>query len=283
MEQSGVIKDKFPWLWQMKELISERPNIVPVGLGNNDSTIDMSAYTTGYNSDHDIDYESSKPDGTEGEEDATYTDNEDADEDEDIESDHDVAVMIPTKRPAKPVEKKTGARPGKSNPARHESKKSKVIDRFADVANAEEVTNQKHLELKKIRVQGETQASVAKIKAQAEIQIQKDKLKAQARMQEKRQEHEFRMAQLNFQSSSAGYGRHHSQASSRAPSSFGYENSPTPSQSHLFDSNTVTAGSFDFNNFTFESPVSEGIYPSLPAAPAPAAGEHGLEDHGKLA
>jgi len=45
----------------------------------------------------------------------------------------------------------------------------------------------------------------------------------------------------------------------------------------------MTAGSFDFNNFTFESPVSEGIYPSLPAAPAPAAGEHGLEDHGKLA
>jgi hypothetical protein len=43
----------------MKELISERPNIVPVGLGNNASDIDMSGYANGFNSD--VGDESSQP------------------------------------------------------------------------------------------------------------------------------------------------------------------------------------------------------------------------------
>jgi hypothetical protein len=42
----------------MKELISECPNIVPVGLGNNTSEIDMSTYVNGFNSNGK--YESSR-------------------------------------------------------------------------------------------------------------------------------------------------------------------------------------------------------------------------------
>ena len=48
-----LIKINFPWLWEMKDLISERPNITPVGLGNSESAIDMSGYEAGYKTDGD--------------------------------------------------------------------------------------------------------------------------------------------------------------------------------------------------------------------------------------
>jgi hypothetical protein len=41
------IKESFPWLWVMKELIGERPNLVPVGLGNNESSINFGALDSG--------------------------------------------------------------------------------------------------------------------------------------------------------------------------------------------------------------------------------------------
>src|SRR5271170_7326808 len=114
-----IIKAGFPWLWEMKELISERPNVVPVGLGNNNAEIDMSLFATGYNSDNDG--ESSKVDVVEGEDLKKETDREsDAGEvneaSEDVDDDEvDVTVTVPQKRTGKSVEKKTAARPGKSN------------------------------------------------------------------------------------------------------------------------------------------------------------------------
>src|SRR5437016_13689946 len=43
------IKLTCPWFWKLKELIGECPNVVPVGLGNNNTDIDVSilAMTTG--------------------------------------------------------------------------------------------------------------------------------------------------------------------------------------------------------------------------------------------
>jgi hypothetical protein len=35
------IQDKHPWFWEMKALISERPNMVPVGVGNNSTPINI--------------------------------------------------------------------------------------------------------------------------------------------------------------------------------------------------------------------------------------------------
>ena len=46
-----LIKKSFPWLWEMKALISECPNLTPVGLGNSESAIDMSGYEAGYKTD----------------------------------------------------------------------------------------------------------------------------------------------------------------------------------------------------------------------------------------
>jgi hypothetical protein len=39
-----LIQESFPWLWKVKELIDECPSLVPAGLGNTDSEIDMSGY-----------------------------------------------------------------------------------------------------------------------------------------------------------------------------------------------------------------------------------------------
>jgi hypothetical protein len=36
------IQDKHPWFWELKALISERPNMVPVGVGNNSTPINIS-------------------------------------------------------------------------------------------------------------------------------------------------------------------------------------------------------------------------------------------------
>ena len=36
------IQDKHPWFWEMKALISEQPNIVPVRVGNNSTPINIS-------------------------------------------------------------------------------------------------------------------------------------------------------------------------------------------------------------------------------------------------
>ena len=46
------IQEKHPWFWELKALISERPNMVPVGVGNNSTPINVSLLqkpdTTGF-------------------------------------------------------------------------------------------------------------------------------------------------------------------------------------------------------------------------------------------
>jgi hypothetical protein len=75
--------------------------------------------------------------------------------------DEELALAIPKMRPANSMDKKTPTHPGKSKPVTLDSK---IIDRFADVAAAE-VTPQKTLKLRKMRVHG----VVAKVKARADI------------------------------------------------------------------------------------------------------------------
>ena len=118
----------------MKDLISERPNIMPVGLGNSESGIDMSVYDTGYKSDT---YES-KP-VTEVDEDDNMLDNDD---DKDDEDDEDM-VSIRQKHSQKKKNKGTPARKTKPLKSKTPSKmkKLKALGRFAELASAEEITN----------------------------------------------------------------------------------------------------------------------------------------------
>lgn len=260
-----LIKGSFPWLWEMKELISERPNVTPVGLGNGNSTIDMSIYSTGYSSENDGSWKVEATDvdeielgfDEEGDEDE-IRDGGIKDEDDDDIKDKDITVTVPRKRTANPVTKKTGARPGNSNPARSDSKKLKVTDKFAEVANAEEVTAQKTLKLQKIQAQG----NVVKIKAKADAQMQRDRLKAEARMMAKKQEHEYRMAQLNLQLMQ-GPAHPFSQA---GPSASTYHASPGPSRSQYNLDN--------LNDFAYNPSFDNAL--GLPSLPPVQGGGSGL-------
>ena len=185
-----LIKSSFPWFWEMKILISERPNVVPVGLGNSESTIDMSGYEAGYKSDA----SDSKPASEEDEDEDMPDKDEDEDKDDEdkLSAHHQDSARKKNDLKTTHTQKKSStsnAHPG------HDKKLSKILDRFADLANVEEVTNQKELDLKRLQ----SQNARVKIKAKADIQIQRDKLKAELRMLEKKQEHDFRMVQLNLQ------------------------------------------------------------------------------------
>jgi hypothetical protein len=265
-----LIKDSFPWLWEMKDLISERPNITPVGLGNSDSIIDMSGYEAGYRTDDNDPKPVTEDDGGPGED-----ENSEGDVEED--EDDDYKVTIPRKRSAGSANTKEKIK-GTSAPQKpkalksefNRDKKSKVLDRFADIASAEEVTNQKALDLKKVRSQNQAQNDIVKIKAKAEVQIQRDRLKAELRMLEKTQEHTYRMAQLNLQIAQT--------RGTNLLSSTYYNTSPDPSglygqeecsqSSRSFSTGPSTNTGFDFEGFDYDS-TSLNSSAHLPTLPAP--------------
>ena len=127
----------------MKDLISEHPNITPVGLGNSESTFNMSSYEAGYRMDGDKSKPASDKDGEDNMPEEDNNDNDDND---------DRASTIPCKCPAGLTRKKKAVQVQKTKALKadsHRDKKSKVLDRYADLASAEEVTNQKELKLKK--------------------------------------------------------------------------------------------------------------------------------------
>ena len=169
----------------MKELISEHPNIIPVGIGNNMSDIDMSGYANGFNSGLGEESLARTGDETESDKEKDGTPTNRGNVEEPIEWSESGDDADTKKREKTDIIKKTGARPGKSNPARSDSKKAKLIDRFSEVAAAEEQTTQRQLELKRKRVESQMEVTVAKINAQARIRLQKDKLRAEARREAK--------------------------------------------------------------------------------------------------
>ena len=239
-----LIKDSFPWLWEMKDLISERPNVTPVGLGNSESMFDMSGYDAGYKTDDD---------------DLKPASDEDDDDDDD---DDDDMVTVPCKRLAGSSSKKKVTQAQKMKTPKADAprnKKSKVLDRFADLASAEEVTNQMELDLKKARMENAS----AKIKAKAEIQIQRDKLKAEMRMLQKKQDHNYRMARLNLQlvqrqggtlsSLSAGFYSASPNPSVVASALF---NADKCSQSPASSFDTGLSSPFDLDNFEYDTSLS---------------------------
>ena len=296
---AALIKESFPWLWAMKELIDMRPNFIPVGVGNSQATIDMSEYAMACSTDAEVD------DGVELE--AERSQSEDIGWKEEINDDlgvGDPQAVVPAKRKATAdadaVVKRTPARPGISPtvlPPDTKKVRSSIADKFTDAAKAEEVTIQRQLELKKARIEADKELQVAKVNASAKIQMSKHDARRQLKIEqlafEKEKalmEHKFRMAQLNSNRGSGptafplAFGRLHSLSHS--------PNQPTPvslagsSRSTGFStpvsSNSIvledTAGltesqdGFGFENFDFSS-SSDGLQMSglqLPFHPGAA-------------
>lgn len=191
-----MIKDQFPWLWAMKELIDERPSFIPPETGNNQLVVDMSDYTptNGFDST--------------GDEVSAWGNMNEPDIEGEIEDkEPSPAPSLPTKRKVEPAEpeKKTSARPGISMPAAQvETKKPRnTLDKFTDALKAEEITVQRQIELKRARIETEKETQVARIQAQARVRISKYKMHAEDKamklqLEEKKMmlQHEYRMAQL---------------------------------------------------------------------------------------
>ena len=129
----------------------------------------------------------------------------------DPEGDDDEPAIIPSQVPSKrkvdtePTLKKTSACPGTSMMTTDPKKPhNTVIDKFSDIAKAEETLAQRQLDLKKAHVEADKEMQVVKINAAAKIRVSKYEAWRQLKMEqlalEKQKalmEHEFRMAQLN--------------------------------------------------------------------------------------
>ena len=136
----------------MRALIGERPNVNPVGLGNSATDIDMDSYRIGKGGSDDS---SEKLDV----EIAIEELEKELVDDEIDEDDNDHLVKKGKARldmsGAEQINGKTATRPGKSKPAGRapkERRKKRKLEDFAEVAEAEEVTRQKELELAKATV-----------------------------------------------------------------------------------------------------------------------------------
>ena len=211
---------KCPWYWQLKAIISERPNQVPTGIGNNTSNYDVSLLLAPA---HTSELGDTSSDGIIGFDDMQHVDGDGDDTgskevgneshetddglgDEGSEEEVQVVIKESAKRKAavleetKPVitAKKTAPQKGKSTPANQSaSKKSKTgAERMNAVSVKEEETTQKLLELKKTKVRAETEKQVAKVRAKADVRMQVDKLKADIAVKKMELEYKLKMAQL---------------------------------------------------------------------------------------
>jgi hypothetical protein len=274
---------KCPWYWQLKAIISERPNQVPAGIGNNASNYDVSLLL---GSAHTSELGDTSSDGIVGLDDM-HVDDGDDDGDDDTGRSKEIGdetdgnegseeeVQIVTEggakrkvvvlEEAKPVvtAKKTAPQKGKSTPAtvsQTASKKSKTgaTERMNAVSVKEEETTQKLLELKKTKVRAETEKQVAKVRAKADVKMQADKLKADIAVRKMELEYKLKMAQLghvDHAGQSASFSGNVPVASS-STSGWSGAGSTTPS-SHLDGELQEPSSSFiDPYNFDFSYDIN---------------------------
>ncbi|KAJ7663507.1 hypothetical protein B0H17DRAFT_1211680 [Mycena rosella] len=213
------IKEDSPWFWHMRSLIGERPNLRPVGIGNNGDDMDTSIlFPSASDNDH---TRTSSPEttdffdhfagtGTEIDQHDLYklSDEEDSGDDGSVKRGKRkrASSSPPPTRP-----KKTKPQPALSTPAPASkptpaAKSSTAKERFNAVIMAEEETAQQALALRKDKNKARKELELARIKAGAAVQVEKAKVKAQEKLAKldlarlkMQQEHELRMAQLgNF-------------------------------------------------------------------------------------
>ncbi|KAF8128457.1 hypothetical protein K438DRAFT_2000279 [Mycena galopus ATCC 62051] len=226
-----LIQKDSPWFFNIRSLIASRPNLQPVGLGNNDSGFDVDLLLR----THDGDDTSSVPaDDTQDlpsqlSEGADITSDSDdellanpfagsakrkREDDADGDVNADAAPTSEDEKPAKRAPKKRGPQPATSIPATGATaapkKPQNAKDKFSAVILAEEQTAQQELGLKRAKNETQKELTLAKIRAETEVQLAQTKARSD-RKREKRaakmdlmrlkmqQEHELRMAQMQSQ------------------------------------------------------------------------------------
>lgn len=266
----------------MHSLIAERPNLVPVGLGNNLTPVGLSLLLPSNKPSDDPAVSGDDGEADEGGAGQTVDDLRDLEPSEavldwdveftalgatttsnteesdgigvgpDSDKEDNTLVAVPAKRKVKTEaktnlnnEKKTPARPGISAPAvRPEKKKAKsAVERFSDIAQMEE-SAQKELDLKAMKVKGVSSVKIAKIEAQTRLQIEKEKTKAV--LAAKKMDQAFQLQMLELQQWSAQF-QHFSSQPLAGPSNYRY---PT----HLVPAPPTNYPSYAQQDFDFSHP-----------------------------
>jgi hypothetical protein len=184
----------------MQELIAERPNIVPTGLGNSESGIDMDMFGGGSNAEGNESPQSGNDD-LPG--DPTLDDDDREDGGMQNEGGTDSVALVRSKSAGK-----TAAHPGTSKPATRapkENKKKRKLEEFAEIASAEELTRQKELDL--ARARAEEKKAKMEVKT-AEMAYKTQKLAEKtARQKEKADEKavKLRLFELSQHKIQSGY------------------------------------------------------------------------------
>jgi hypothetical protein len=276
----AIIEETCPWFFEMRELIGERPNIVPSGLGNGSSEMDMSTFTDGLGAASEEEQEEAAGSptrwGIENDE-SELPSNDEADEREDGEEDGKPDSDKGKKKCSmmnKEVSKlgRTGAMPGKSKPATRpakETKKKRKADEFADIAEAEELTRQRQLELARAKVE----AKQATKQAEYAYKMQK-MLDKKERRQEKNEERAEKMRFLRLReerglgmgiptgihtATSGGSGRSSLSLTSHNNLSDTFTDTSTPSGFYHINSPVLPA-----NDHASSGPVDEFAFAHIP-------------------
>ena len=181
----AIIKEACPWFFDMRELIAERPNQVPIGLGDSEIDYEISVMmgdasepASGFTSD-DIGHDGSFRDAP----------SDDWGSMEPADTGNAAPLMQETVSTGA-QERKTGLQdaPQSLKPANRVPKnpaKKQKMEQFAEIAKVEEITRHKELDVAKAKVEKDT--ARAKIKL-AKLELQKEKLAyARERRREKMQ------------------------------------------------------------------------------------------------
>jgi hypothetical protein len=197
----------------MRELIGQRPNVIPAGLGNSE---------TGFDSSVMLKHESDDDNHTGG-----INNLEIPAYDSDDEKSDASAATARTKRKAVVIKdepkKCNKLMSGATQKSKPKSKPKSLIEKFGEVAELEEVTAQKRADAERARAA----VDMARIKAEGEIRLEREKRKTEKQRMRaellamKRIKMEYDVAFQQMQMDRAGP----SNIVSRAPSTFSYDGS----------------------------------------------------------
>ncbi|KAF9484224.1 hypothetical protein BDN70DRAFT_872925 [Pholiota conissans] len=219
----GLIREAFPWYFVLRDLISERPNITPVGLGNTSTGFDLNLLGP------------QEPDNDSDDDNSNNGDDDDDDNNNSCQAIDDGTVseagshgedVKPDVKPdfsGKASRKRTGAKPSTSAAAPKPPKKPKTShEKFSEIAIKEEETTQKLLDIKKQKMANDSTVNVAQIQAKAQLKIRRAELQAQVIA--RREEHQFQLELARIQSR-VGPSTASSASSSSSPFPYTFDDS----------------------------------------------------------
>lgn len=237
----------------MRELIGERPNVIPTGLGNSQTEIDNSALLEPRGSDDENDDEIeliNDPTGVSSEGDGLY-DSDDLDGKSDISRAAAISKRKASAVKEEPNKAQKTSREGSKAPVTRKGKtKAKtLVEKYTEVAELEELTAQKKADADKAR----SVVEAARIKVKGEIQLERERRKT-AKLQLKsellamkklKMEHEMAMELQRRQD-----GGHHAGPSSSARVNPSFQLPSTPHNNYSRSGSSFSFGSPSDNHFS---------------------------------